>query len=419
MSEILSRKARCREIDRVTLPRKRFQRKRLHSTEKGYIKDRQELELPVFTTNTSTSSDTTNYAPIGQNTSLVTTATSPPVVTTATAVVPGRMCLNPYQQSVRPALCKNSDVEPSDQRNYHCSQLAPLVMPKHDNTSDEEMIADSPDSGFESTTPSGSSLVDFDENSSKSDSFDELLKESISRTPSVNSNLSEDRLCLIPPPKAEPTPTKKVQKNICLWEGCLQQFPTNRDLHLHLTTEHVNSTVTRFCCMWSECKVYQKPTRNLSCLQQHIRFHTGVKRFQCWLEGCDASFSSQQGLARHVPSHFTDCNLPKAKLSSHNERRYLVKRRRIKDKRKALANVHDFIDQRTVDTLLTSLVQREKVTSSDTTSQVTCKRRNFDGSSWFLADPLFTWSKVEQENNGGKLFFGKPLPRCRKRKANY
>jgi len=36
----------------------------------------------------------------------------------------------------------------------------------------------------------------------------------------------------------------------------------------------------RFCCFWSGCKVYDKPTRNLSCLEQHIRVHTGVKRFQ-------------------------------------------------------------------------------------------------------------------------------------------
>jgi len=57
---------------------------------------------------------------------------------------------------------------------------------------------------------------------------------------------------------------------------------------------------------------------------------------QCWLTGCDASFSSQLGLARHVPSHFSEHHLPKAKLANQSERRYLVKRRRIKDKRKAL-----------------------------------------------------------------------------------
>lgn len=63
--------------------------------------------------------------------------------------------------------------------------------------------------------------------------------------------------------------------------------------------------------------------------------HTGDKPFKCMISGCHLSFSSREGLARHVPSHFKEPTQPKRlkaddspKKSLKRNKTKLVRRRR-------------------------------------------------------------------------------------------
>uniref|UniRef100_A0ACB8FMA1 Zinc finger protein aebp2 n=1 Tax=Sphaerodactylus townsendi TaxID=933632 RepID=A0ACB8FMA1_9SAUR len=67
--------------------------------------------------------------------------------------------------------------------------------------------------------------------------------------------------------------------------------------------------------------------------------HSGDKPFKCVVGGCNASFASQSGLARHVPTHFSQqnsskvSNQPKAKEESPSKAG-MNKRRKLKNKRR-------------------------------------------------------------------------------------
>nr|XP_026693233.1 zinc finger protein isoform X1 [Ciona intestinalis] len=329
-------------------------------------------------------------------------------------------CLEPLD------LCKDGQQQPS-------SPLLPLLRDKLDvssTASDDEMNVDSPDSGFESATPSGISNSDFFDESSKSDDFSRAPKTPVSRTSSLDCDIIEDtRLCLTPPPKPEVKPKPQAERIVhrCAWDACSSVFITSRDLHDHICSVHVDTTTKRFCCLWSGCKVYNTPARSVEWLKQHVGRHTGTKRFRCLLDGCDASFNSQNGLARHVPSHFSDVNLPKARVPGY-ERKVLVKRRKIKDKKKALANIHDYLDQYTSEVMVSQLVTmlrhpvtslpthtNDSVTSQDNKeAQVICKRTS-GNEVWHLTTNQ-TWVRTGMVKQP-TLYFATPSPHRRKYKA--
>lgn len=77
----------------------------------------------------------------------------------------------------------------------------------------------------------------------------------------------------------------------------------------------------------------------------------------CVVGGCNASFASQGGLARHVPTHFSQQNSskvasqPKAKEESPSKAG-MNKRRKLKNKRRrSLPRPHDFFDAQTLDAI--------------------------------------------------------------------
>uniref|UniRef100_H2Y5N1 C2H2-type domain-containing protein n=1 Tax=Ciona savignyi TaxID=51511 RepID=H2Y5N1_CIOSA len=289
------------------------------------------------------------------------------------------------------------------------------------------MNVDSPDSGFESATPSGISNSEFFDESPKSE-FSANPKTPVSRASSLDCDVIEDnRLCLIPPPKPEVKPTPKIENVVhkCHWDACSSVFPISRELHDHICSDHVDTSTKRFCCLWSGCKVYNTPARSIEWLKQHVGRHTGTKRFRCLLDGCDASFNSQNGLARHVPSHFSDVNLPKARVPGP-ERKVLVKRRKINDKKRALANIHDYTDQRTSEIMVTQLAKmlRQPITSlpthttdsvmSQKETRILC-RRTTNGEAWYLTSH-HTWIRSDRSKSP-QLFFDQPSPHRRKHKA--
>ncbi|CAJ0951463.1 unnamed protein product [Ranitomeya imitator] len=161
----------------------------------------------------------------------------------------------------------------------------------------------------------------------------------------------------------------------CCWDQCQTCFSSSPDLAEHLRSLHVDGQRGGvFVCFWKGCKVYNRPSTSQSWLQRHMLTHSGDKPFKCVVGGCNASFASQGGLARHVPTHFSQQN--SSKLSGHPKSKEespskagLTKRRKLKNKRKrslpaALgsspyssapvqmkARPHDFFDAQTLDAI--------------------------------------------------------------------
>ncbi|XP_043569424.1 zinc finger protein AEBP2 isoform X4 [Chiloscyllium plagiosum] len=155
--------------------------------------------------------------------------------------------------------------------------------------------------------------------------------------------------------------TTSSGKNItynCCWDQCHTSFSSSPDLADHIRSIHVDGQRGGvFVCLWKGCKVYNTPSTSQSWLQRHMLTHSGDKPFKCVVGGCTASFASQGGLARHVPTHFSQQNSakvtsqPKVKEESPSKA-VMNKRRRLKNKRRrSLPRPHDFFDAQTMDAI--------------------------------------------------------------------
>ncbi|XP_029289739.1 zinc finger protein aebp2-like isoform X3 [Cottoperca gobio] len=144
----------------------------------------------------------------------------------------------------------------------------------------------------------------------------------------------------------------------CCWDLCPQCFNSSPDLAEHIRSIHVDGQRGGvFVCRWKGCKVYNAPSTSQSWLQRHMLTHSGDKPFKCVVGGCNASFASQGGLARHVPSHFSQQSSSKmssqAKLKEESPSKAgLNKRKKLKNKRRcSLPRPHDFFDAQTMDAI--------------------------------------------------------------------
>ncbi|XP_044041883.1 zinc finger protein AEBP2-like isoform X1 [Siniperca chuatsi] len=124
----------------------------------------------------------------------------------------------------------------------------------------------------------------------------------------------------------------------CCWDHCQLLFPSSPDLAEHIRATHVDGQRGGvFVCLWKGCKVYNTPSTSQSWLQRHMLTHSGDKPFKCVVGGCNATFASQGGLARHVPTHFSSqssskvSNQGKVKEESPSKAG-LNKRRKLKNK---------------------------------------------------------------------------------------
>ncbi|XP_048191232.1 zinc finger protein AEBP2 [Perognathus longimembris pacificus] len=151
--------------------------------------------------------------------------------------------------------------------------------------------------------------------------------------------------------------SKSIAYNCC-WDQCQACFTSSPDLAEHIRTIHVDGQRGGvFVCLWKGCKVYNTPSTSQSWLQRHVLTHSGDRPFKCVVGGCSASFASQGGLARHVPTHFSQQNSskvssqPKAKEESPSKAG-MNKRRKLKNKRRrSLPRPHDFFDAQTLDAI--------------------------------------------------------------------
>lgn len=106
----------------------------------------------------------------------------------------------------------------------------------------------------------------------------------------------------------------------CKWISCHVEAKNVVELSEHVRTAHVEpmSSHDVYVCLWEGCKVFDKPSLSHSWLSKHVNAHTGVKPFKCMISECSMTFSSREGLARHVPSHFNDSK-PTKRQKSEND----------------------------------------------------------------------------------------------------
>ncbi|KAF3704831.1 Zinc finger protein AEBP2 Adipocyte enhancer-binding protein 2 -like protein [Channa argus] len=144
----------------------------------------------------------------------------------------------------------------------------------------------------------------------------------------------------------------------CCWDHCQLLFPSSPDLAEHIRATHVDAQRGGvFVCLWKGCKVYNTPSTSQSWLQRHMLTHSGDKPFKCVVGGCNATFASQGGLARHVPTHFSSQSSSKVSNQGRMKEESpskagLNKRRKLKNKyRRSLPRPHDFFDAQTMDAI--------------------------------------------------------------------
>ncbi|CAL8359531.1 unnamed protein product [Lota lota] len=144
----------------------------------------------------------------------------------------------------------------------------------------------------------------------------------------------------------------------CCWDLCSECFNSSPDLAEHIRCLHVDGQRGGvFVCLWKGCKVYNTPSTSQSWLHRHMLTHSGDKPFKCVVGGCTASFSSQGGLARHVPSHFSQQSAAKlasqARLKEESpSKASLNRRKKLKNKRRrTLPRPYDFFDAQTMDAI--------------------------------------------------------------------
>ncbi|KAE8612960.1 hypothetical protein XENTR_v10007519 [Xenopus tropicalis] len=154
------------------------------------------------------------------------------------------------------------------------------------------------------------------------------------------------------------TSANKSLSYSCCWDQCQTTFSCSPDLADHIRSFHVDGQHGGvYVCYWKGCKVYNTPSTSQSWLQRHMLTHSGDKPFKCVVGGCNASFASQGGLARHVPTHFSQQN--SSKMANHSKSKEespskagLNRKRKLKIKRKrTLPRPHDFFDAQTLDAI--------------------------------------------------------------------
>lgn len=157
---------------------------------------------------------------------------------------------------------------------------------------------------------------------------------------------------------------------MCRWTNCRQVLPGGGDMIDHIRSCHVDAQVNSesFVCLWEGCKVYSKASCSLSWLERHVLTHSGNKPFKCIVDGCGQRFTSQNGLERHVNSHFNqpqhhNGNLHKRKDDTPTK---IMKKKRLRYRRTCwTARTEDFFDAGIMECLRHRLVMFSSHTRLD------------------------------------------------------
>lgn len=142
-----------------------------------------------------------------------------------------------------------------------------------------------------------------------------------------NTIISSDESNLSAHPQFEENATKNGSpETMCKWVGCSwPQQPTQAALVSHIAERHLRfflmdgEHAKAIACHWSGCADYGIPKFTKTALTNHLRIHTGEKRFFCPVPECSKFFGKQDVLTRHIKAAH-DLHATKDGLVLHRER---------------------------------------------------------------------------------------------------
>lgn len=109
----------------------------------------------------------------------------------------------------------------------------------------------------------------------------------------------------------------KKEHVTCQWHDCGTDVEVDGLLE-HIIRTHVECQVkdgvkeeSKFVCLWSGCKLYNRHSVLRAWLERHIHCHLGDKPYRCIVAQCRMRFSSQFLLNRHINGHFSGLPLRK------------------------------------------------------------------------------------------------------------
>lgn len=116
----------------------------------------------------------------------------------------------------------------------------------------------------------------------------------------------EDSEPIFQPPPIEDNGTKNgSQETTCKWVGCSWPLqPSQPALVSHIAERHLRSysmeETKSIACHWAGCGDYGVPKFTKPGLTNHLRIHTGEKRYFCPIPECAKFFGKQDVSARHI-----------------------------------------------------------------------------------------------------------------------
>ncbi|KAI3635230.1 hypothetical protein MIR68_006796 [Amoeboaphelidium protococcarum] len=86
-------------------------------------------------------------------------------------------------------------------------------------------------------------------------------------------------------------------QNQCLWEHCGAVLNSQEDFIQHVNSQHVERDPP-YECKWVGCDKFNQSLAK-SIFLIHMTKHSGEKKFQCDIDGCNKSFARQDALRKH------------------------------------------------------------------------------------------------------------------------
>uniref|UniRef100_T2MBM4 Zinc finger protein AEBP2 n=1 Tax=Hydra vulgaris TaxID=6087 RepID=T2MBM4_HYDVU len=135
---------------------------------------------------------------------------------------------------------------------------------------------------------------------------------------------------------------------VCKWADCIKKFTLPDKLVRHVQNKHIqkDSNQCTFTCLWQNCKFFNQPSSSYKWLITHVLRHFDLKPFKCVIHGCDGSFATQNGLARHVPTHFNNGKVRRACVKNSCETKNMKENNEVQINSKRISKINVELSQK-------------------------------------------------------------------------
>lgn len=155
----------------------------------------------------------------------------------------------------------------------------------------------------------------------------------------------------------------KKERATCRWNDCGTDVEVDALLE-HIVRVHVDCQVkdgvaeeSKFVCLWSGCKFYNRHSVLRAWLERHIHCHLGSKPYRCIVAQCRMRFSSQFLLNRHINGHFS--GLPSRPLRKGD---VLQRKKKLRNTKPCPVKTDDFFDSAAMECVQNELIRCAQLT---------------------------------------------------------